>query len=55
MMALRSSVHRMLGETANVLMMGREVRLPYEALLGFQQKQNMTGMSTLFLNMLCNW
>ena len=33
MMAMRSSVHRVLKETPNMMMLGREVRLPYEAML----------------------
>jgi len=33
MMAYRSSVHRTLGETPNMMMLGREVRLPLDALI----------------------
>jgi len=33
MMAYRSSVHRTLGETPNMMMFGREVRLPLDALI----------------------
>jgi hypothetical protein len=34
MMAYRSSLHRTLGETPNMMMFGREVRLPLDAMLG---------------------
>ena len=34
MMAYRSSVHRTIGETPNAMMLGREVRLPLDAMVG---------------------
>jgi hypothetical protein len=34
MMAYRSSVHRTMGETPNMMMLGREARLPLDAMVG---------------------